>query len=179
MKKTIVLILLGLLTLFGLAIEIIAFIRYRSTYSSGSYLSLVVYTLTSVLLLYYAAVGYRKPHGNLMKYLFLMFALCCLGGVVSITAEQTVIDTIYNYIRGIVVLLVAFVAGRLNRFKQNVWLMSLIGVLMLISSVVVCADYTDALGFLFSFTYFFLWIDLMVAYILRYKEHKEAGLTDR
>ena len=149
-RKLIALILLGLLTAFGLAIEIIAFIRYRSTYSSGSYLSLVVYALASLLLLYYAAVGYRKPHGNLMKYLFLMFALCCLGGLLCMTAEQTVIDAIYNYIRGIVVLLVAFVAGRLNRFKQNVWLMSVIGVLMLISSVVVCADYTEVLGFLFS-----------------------------
>ena len=177
--KLIALIVLGLLTALGLAIEIIAFIRFRSTYSSGSYLSLVVYTLTSLLLLYYAAVGYRKPHGNLMKYLFLMFAVCCLGGVVSITAEQTVIDTIYNYLRGIVVLLVAYVAGRLDRFKQNVRLMSVIGILMLISSAVVCADYTDTLGFLFSFTYFVLWIDLMIAYILRYKEHKEAGLTDK
>ncbi len=179
--KLFAIIALGLLTALGLAVEIIAFIRYRNDYSSGNYLSLITYAVTSLLLLYYAVAGYKKPHGNLLKYLLLLFAICCLGGVVSVMAERTVIDTAFNYTRGIVVLMAAYVAGRLNRFKQNVFLMSVIGVLMFGSSLALFLTNSDTNLFsMFTFfTFFVLWVDVMIAYILRYKEHKEAGLTDK
>lgn len=177
--KLVAIIVLGLLTAFGLIIEILSFTRYTADFSSGSSLFLLTYAITSVLLLYYAVAGYKKPHGNLLKHLFLLFAICCLSGVVTVAAEHNAIDTAYNVIRGIVVLMTAYVAGRLDRFKQNVILMSIIGVLMLASSLVYTSNCTEVLSFLSCFTFFFLWADMMVAYIIRYKEHKEAGLTDK
>ena len=181
-KKLIALIVLGLLTAFGLAVEIIACIRYGSVYyTSGAYFNLAAYAVTGVFLLYYAVAGYKKPHGNLMRYLFLLFALCCLSSVLTVASERTVLYTVHNYIRGIVVLITAFVAGRLDRFKQNVVLMSAIGVLMLASSLIQLPfGYdVDGLVWITCFTFFLLWVDLMFAYILRYKEHREAGLTDK
>ena len=181
--KTIALIVLGLLTAFGLVVEIINGIKYSAGSSSGAYFNLVTYCATSLLLMYYAVTGYKKPHGNLLKYLFLLFTLCCLGSILSIDVEQSMYDIAYNYIRGIVVVMTAYVSGRLDRFKQNVILMSIIGVLMLASSITqILADAELGGGFLglfWCFTFFLLWVDLMFAYILRYKEHKEAGLADK
>ena len=179
--KTISLIILGLLTAFGMFVEIISEIKYSAYYSSGAYFNLVTYCATSLLLMYYAVAGYKKPHGNLLKYLFLLFTLCCLGGILSIDVEQSMYDIAYNYIRGIVVVITAYVSGRLDRYKQNVILMSIIGVLMLASSIlqVIPDPGTVLLDWFWCFTFFLLWVDLMFAYILRYKEHKEAGLEDK
>ena len=179
--KPIVLIVLGLLTAFGLVVEIITSIRYHAEYTSGSYLNLATYIVACLLLFYYAVVGYKKPHGNLMKYLFLLFAICCLGSILTVVAERTTLDIIYNYIRGVVVLMTAFVAGRLDRFKQNVILMSIIGILMLATSIIQVLPYLneDFIGLFSFFTFFLLWVNLMFAYIMRYKEHKETGLADK
>ena len=65
--KTIALIVLGVLTAFGLVIEIGSFIRSCSNYSAIRNFNLAAYAVTSALLLYYALTGYKKPHGNLMK----------------------------------------------------------------------------------------------------------------
>ena len=179
--KTIALIVLGVLTAFGLVVEILSSIRYRTYYTSGSYLNLVTYIAVCLLLFYYAAAGYKKPHGNMMKYLFLVYAICCLGSILTVTAERSVLYTAFNYIRGAVVVMTAFVAGRLDHFKQNVVLMSIIGVLMLATSIIQVLPYvvTHLIGLFSCFTFFLLWVDLMFAYIMRYKEHKEAGLTDK
>ena len=179
--KTIALIVLGLLTALGLVIEIITGIEYSAYYSSGAYLSLATYSVTCVLLVYYAVAGYKKPHGNLLKYLFLLFTICCLGGILAVDAERTIYGTVFNYIRGVVVVMTAYIAGRLDRYKQNVILMSIIGLLMLASSIVqlIPDPGTVLLGWFSCFTFFILWVDLMLAYILRYKEHKEAGLADK
>ena len=177
--KLIALIVLGLLTAFGLAVEIIMFIRGFSNNSAITNFNMIAYAVTSALLLYYAISGYKKPHGDIMKYLFLLFAICCLSAILTIRKENSTNDIIYNYIRGVVVLLTAFVAGRLDRFKQNVILMSIIGVLMLASSFIGISHWTNVFYALYHFTFFLLWVDLMFAYILRYKEHKEAGLMDK
>ena len=177
--KLVAIIVLGLLTAFGLIIEILSFTRYTADYSSGSFLLLLTYAVTSVFLLYYAVAGYKKPHGNLLKYLLLLFAICCLSSVITVSAEHNTIDTVFNGIRGIVVLMTGYVAGRLNRFKQNVILMSIVGVLMLASSLICIVYCTEVLSFLSCFTFFLLWVDVMIAYIIRYKEHKEAGLVDK
>ena len=38
---------------------------------------------------------------------------------------------------------------------------------------------TDIIGIYICYTFFILWIDLMVVYIFRYNEHKEVGLIDK
>ena len=179
--KLIALIVLGLLTAFGLVIEIVCGIKYSAYCTSGDYLSLATYSVTCVLLVYYAVAGYKVPHGNLMKYLFLMFAICCLGSVLTVATERSAIYTANNYIRGVVVLMTGFVAGRLDRFKQNIILMSIIGVMMLFTSILQVFPYAEInlIDLLYCFTFFLLWVDLMFAYILRYKEHKETGLADK
>ena len=179
--KTIALIVLGMLTAFGLVVELINSIRYHADYTSGSFLNPATYIAACLLLFYYAVAGYKKPHGNLLKYLFLLFAVCCLGSILTVVTEQTALDIAFNYIRGVVVLLTAFVAGRLDHFKQNVILMSIIGVLMLASSITqIPAELGgDFISLFWCFTFFLQWVNLMFAYILRYKEHKEAGLTDK
>ena len=177
--KKITLIVLGALTALGLLIELISAIRYRADYTYGSFLAFIGYAVTSVLLLQYALAGYKVPHGNALRYLFLLFALVCLVGIVSVVGETTKADAGYNTLRGVVVILSAYVAGRLDHFKENVIIMSVIGVLMLISSIIISADFKGFFGGISCFTFFILWVDLMIAYILRYKEHKEAGLTDR
>ncbi len=180
-NKLIVLILLGLLTSFGLFVELFSFINYSSYFSSGEYLNLVTYSITSLLLLYYVVKGYKIPHGNLLKYLFILFAVSCLGGILSTASNRTTLDIAYNYMRGIVVLMTTYIAGRLDRFKQNKLMMSIVGLIMFSSSLIESIPNfeTDIIGVSICYTFFILWIDLMIAYIFRYNEHKEAGLLDK
>ncbi len=178
-KKIVSILVLGAFTIFGLVIEVLSFMRYTEDFSSGSSFFLITYGITCILLLYYVIFGYKKPHGNLLKYLLLLFAICCLSGIVTEAAEHNVIDTVYNIVRGIVVIMTSYIAGRLDHYKQNIVLMSIIGVFMLGSSFVYTFNCTEVFSFLSCFTFFVLWVDMMAAYVIRFKEHKEAGLLDK
>ena len=177
-KKITACVIMGLLSLAGIYAEIVMCIQ-RKTFSFT--VEAIITCAMFVLIVFYAVSNFKVPHGNLLKYLFLVFAACSLCGVLSVVTERTSADTVYNALRGVVVLLTAFVAGRLDRFKQNVILMSIIGVLMLASSITQISAELDGdfLGLFWCFTFFLLWADLMFAYILRYREHKEAGLADK
>lgn len=131
-----------------------------------------VQLLLLILISYYAFVGYKKPHGNLLKYVMLVFALFNLT---YIPCYVSMLDTQATVICAIEIGLICYVSGRLAKVKQNMILMILITVCELVfNGLDIIYGYIniDTIGPLA------IWLDICVAYFLRYKEHKEAGLQD-
>ena len=83
---------------------------------------------------------------------------------------------------GICVLLIAYVGGRLDKIRKNYLPLILITAAQLVKSVLFISLYgawSDIVRFVWNFSTCILWLDIAFAYILRYREHKEAGLADK
>jgi len=169
------------------------------------YLPVIISEVTTIalciLILYYNFFGYKKPHGNLLKYIFLIFGFALIistffnGGVELSGLIYTMIGTI-----------VVYMSGRLNKIEKNrklaVVVLILFTVLVIISVFRIDVSFETAhnaavempqmypsgkqemqpkslLSILGTFTTPLQWIALSLAYISRYKEHKEAGLLDK
>ena len=157
----------------------------------GAIAEIVTFLILFVGVVYYAIRNYKAPHGNLLRWLFFLFSLNCLGGM----AEEIIGAYRFGMMEqnmGEVMLLVmliavsavltAFMSGRLDHIRGNVVCIIIITAAQLVKSVIFLSqlggDYS-ILGVLLNFSTFMLWIDMAFAYILRYREHKEAGLTDK
>lgn len=84
-----------------------------------------------VLIIYYYLVGYRKAHSNLLKYIFLFYAIfSAYNGLYynSINKAQS-----YSLI--VSALLLAFIAGRLNKFNKNRWILLFCFVLLTVATI--------------------------------------------
>ncbi len=162
-------IVCGILTAFGIVSSIVSLAGgVKGIWTVSDVMSLAV----SALIGYYAFVGYRKPHGNLLK------TIIVISTVIPIIA-------VYQYARlglpwraiiaTIGIGLCCYVAGRLHRVKQNIIFMSIVLALRIVAVILCLRDGILTIG---TFTHIIIWIDIFVAYVLRYKEHKEAGLQD-
>ena len=171
-----------------------------------------------LLVLSYAFVGYRVPHGNLLKYTILVFALLLVitvainpsyygstagpdGGAEAPLASdgealpapvgapdapekpaarsphQEKQDNLLELVfLGATLILISYMAGRLNRINENRYIACLALLLLLLRALL--ADAGDR--FLpAGFNEFNMWLVLNCSYILRYKEHREAGVLDK
>lgn len=171
-KHLAVCIICGVLTAFGIVSSIIALINGSDGLLVRK-ITNVINILLSVLILYYAFCGYRHPNGNLLKYIILLFAVPMLMSVYSFSLRGLAGQGV---IRAVIIGLICYVAGRLHRVKQNMILMGIVTVLTLIFTVSTFANGSSTIG---VFNALIIWLDICVAYILRYKEHKLAGLMDR
>lgn len=163
-------IICGILTTFGIVASIISIVSG----ANGIWIvSDVVCLVMSALIGYYAFSGYKKPHGNLLKYIILIFTVIPLINIYQLVqlGQDWVAVT-----RAIIIGLLCYTAGRLHRVKQNIFFMSIITVLMVLGIVIGFMNGHNTIG---ALTKPIIWINIFVAYVLRYKEHKEAGLIDK
>lgn len=176
-----------------------------------------------LLALSYALIGYRIPHGNLLRYILLLFAVLLVVTLIVNPAfygnstEQTVDETQTEAaeaadpsanvpekpsgepdvpekpnpqspgqakrsnlwelsILGVIVILVAYMAGRLNRIKENRIIIVL--VFLLFVARIFLVNYEP--GKLPSgLNEVMMWIVLSCSYLCRYRQHREAGLLDK
>ena len=154
------------------------------TFSVKRIVEFVASVILIVLTFYYAISHFKVPHGNLLKYLFLAFSVIVFVGLINNDTAAALVrktDYINQILRGIVVISSAYIAGRLDRIKENSILLIVNAVILLGTSVmnIVAVHETKIIPILYLSSFFILWIDLAVAFILRYKEHKEAGLADK
>ena len=144
-----------------------------------SYVACIVMFAAAV---FYTCYGYKVPHGNLMRYLLLFSAVYSavqyvFGGI----AYPKFIITVYF----VIIILTAYLAGRLNRYTQGV----IISILLLICRCVITVYFlTDVNGTGLEITFLnvmacagpiTLWLAVAAGYIIRYKPHIEAGLADK
>jgi len=160
----------GVLTAFGIVADIISLVNGSNNIWM---IKDVVNIIVSCLIGFYAFCAYRKPKGNLLKYIILIFAA---NRMVSLYLVARMADASRAVINAIIIGLCCYIAGRMHRVMQNAILMSIVTVL-----IVICIIYGFSKGQITIgvFTSLIIWLDICVAYILRYKEHKLAGLMDK
>ena len=173
-------VVLAVLSIAELIINIIFSIKYYST--SAILLELVPYILLFVAITYYAIAGYKKPHGNLLRFVFLLFSLSCLCTLISQMFDTGIEGkACFSFLIGIAALLAAYTGGRLDKIKKNRLPLIIIGLVLIIKPILGCFEHGgfQFMFFVWGMSTFVLWLDIAFAYILRYKEHKEAGLADK
>ena len=138
----------------------------------------------------YSFIGYKKPHGNMLKIVSVVFgAYLAFLSVLELNAPISI-----SYISCgcylVAALTVTYVAGRLHKIEKNRILLCLAGVCLLasaISSVIIFANAPDLpdsafvriVALVCGLTPLFIHAALGFAYTARYEEHQAAGLEDK
>ena len=179
---------LALLSVLGLVSELIGTIQNYST--AELLLELIPFCIVFLSVAYYTVAGYKKPHGNLLRNMFLLYSFFCAGEMIAMVFyanEHGYLNASFPRSISMLILvalcavLTAFVAGRLDKIKKNSFLLVLITVALIAVSLLDLGKppFLQLMYVLWSFVPVLIWLDLVVVYILRYCEHKEAGLADK
>ena len=194
--------LYAVLSLAALIMLVFTLVRTRDT---SMLLAVEAAMLMIVFAAYYCFIGYKKPHGNLMRILFVVFAITF--SIESCAGQQSsLLMTVFTII---VIIGSAYVAGRLGRNTEATIIMIIV-LIALIGILIICcvekppvpdqgamdmvqgakgyaeipdpvkspvaAIFLGRTGIAISNVY--SWIVLSIAYTIRYKQHKEAGFAD-
>lgn len=171
-KQNVLLIIMGALILMSIAITAC------SISSSPVLCSLGLIVLIFVAL--YGFVLYKKPHGNLLKIAMLLFAAVYIVSAILI-ASQGIGIVALSIIGTLAASAIIYGAGRLNRIEQNKYIFVVADIIFFaleLYTAITCPAGSFVGTFVF-FNYFIIFTTLLIAYFVRYKEHKEAGLTDK
>ena len=131
-----------------------------------------------VVALVYATYDYKKPHGNLMKYLLLFYVVAVAVILLYYESSQ---PTYVNAIYLVKIILGTYMAGRLDRYKQNV----VICAILLVTSAITSYYFIEVISSFAPLTFVNIvaslgsvtvWLAIAGGYIIRYQLHKEAGL---
>ena len=173
-KNTLHRLIVAIVALIGLAVSIFSFVlRLNNALPIRSFALAAVYY---GFVFFYGIYGYKKPHGNMVRYLLLILAIY-IAYSITIMVERWHISGIIFSASTIVAVLIGYMAGRLNKYTKNIVLVAVISVLLLIK----CLWPLDAslnvypLFELDRTMPLFMWLTVMFIYFFRYKEHKLAG----
>ena len=186
-------VVLALLSVAALVCSIIGSIQHFGYLVVSP--DLIAKVIMLIAIIYYALAGYKRPHGNLLRVIFLLLSLTYLNGVIDSAQDMTSFEgndlNLLLYIiglNGICVLLIAYVGGRLDKIKKNYFPLILITAAQVVKSLL-CIPVFDTFSaysglsilvhLMYNFSTCILWLDIAFAYVLRYKAHTEAGLIDK
>lgn len=142
-------------------------------------ITLNLFTLIiSIVGLEYAVVSYKKPHGNAMKYLCLGYVIyVALCRVVDIENNTNLLIAIST---SVMIIGATYMAGRLYKYQQNKIIIFILTIASLVYGTAVFKVGSQSfITFITSFSKLTIWIIISLAYTIRYKAHKEAGLEDK
>lgn len=132
------------------------------------------------MLVYYAVLGYRKPHGNLLRYAMLLYSaslLFYLNQIIMMSGGKAQPSAVICILA---MMTVVYVSGRLNKFEKNKYLMPL--VFLFLGAVFAISIKRRVNPGFFSIAGSLCpvieWADICLAYFLRYREHRDAGLRE-
>jgi len=162
-------IICGILTAIGIIACILSLAKGGTTLST---IRRIVRLAQCILIAYYAFIGYRKPHGNLLKYLILIFVG---SSILTVFYKAQTGDAWMAIVHAIIACISCYIAGGLQKIKKNIILMSVVAAIIVGYKIVRVINGEAVIG---DITKLVIWIDICVAYVLRYKEHKLAGLMD-
>ena len=130
---------------------------------------------------YYVCYSYKKPHGNLMRYLILCSAV--FSAIRDIASDLNY-PTYIAAATYLMIILKSYMAGRLDHYKQNVIISTVILACQCLMAYYLVNVFTVS-GRPLTFSFIMsavgpvtLWLAIATSYIIRYKPHKEAGLED-
>jgi len=127
----------------------------------------------------YVFLFYKKPHGNMLKYAMLVFSF---ANILS-SSYLLMTGNTYQVVKLLAAAAVCYCAGRLNRIDENKYMLPALGLFFFWVSVSgVRADIENQAANVFTiltrFNNTVNYFTLVIAYFVRYDEHKEAGLAD-
>lgn len=132
---------------------------------------------------YYMFVDYKVPHSNLLKVLFLLHVLELILDFWLFLANNAKTLDIADLLVLLSIAIVAYVSGRLDRYKENISLLIIAAIFAFISGIMGLSVFADRIISPFNlvgpFGKFIVLLSLIVPYVLRYKAHKDAGLSDK
>ena len=161
-----------------------------TAFAGGFKLFVLLGCMSYVMMFLYLFVFYKKPHDNNMKMLLLIYAVVTAVGI-----DSTNNVTLGKLLIPISVVLIAYMAGRLNRLEQNKKIMAAVMAILIVTTVedivlqanlmqsitaisnsgsallVKLASYAALFGNIVQFAF------CCVIYIYRYHAHIEAGLN--
>lgn len=171
--------LIALIVIFALNVLwlVCNLIRFTGNVSIQFLISVFMFVVAA----FYVYFGYKKPHGNLMRYLVLLYAISIAGFVVLNASIQPAFLNA-NYLA--VIILTTYMAGRLKHYKQNIVLGAIVLICNCLTTIYFLGELskTDTLTFINAVSCFgstTIWLAIAGGYITRYKLHKEAGLADK
>jgi len=128
---------------------------------------MIMYCLTG----FYLFFAYKIPHGNLLRYVMLLFAVSLIFEI------KNFYDPFSAAVTELIMILIAYIAGRLHKIEQNFFIAIVIlaGFLAVaVRMVFVTPSVTYAMCYS-HFSGFVIWLSIGWAYLYRYNDHKEAG----
>lgn len=170
-------LIITVVALIGAAISVVCFIwRLNNLVSIRSFSLIAIYY---GFVFYYGIYGYKKPHGNMVRYLLLILAVY-IAYSITIMVGRWDISWIIFTASNLAAVFIAYVAGRLNKYKKNAVWAVIITALLLVKSF--WPIETTGLNFYVIFVLdrtlpLFMWATVMFIYFFRYKEHKLAGVS--
>jgi len=135
-----------------------------------------------LFVLYYGVWGYKKPHGNLLRYLMLLLAAVTAATILmQIDHWDAPWPVIFS--SNLAAVLIGYMAGRLHKVKKNRCVAAAVTVLLLIRCFwpMGRVDYAGLVRFFYILdrsTALFTWLTVMLIYFFRYREHREAGVAE-
>lgn len=147
--------------------------------SGGNLLEYIVTIIIFVLILVYAIFGYKKPHGNMLRWTMLLYAALRIIAIAGLAEAQIDSKIIVLAVSGLSALCVGYMSGRLNKGEKNLYWLYIAGALELIGIIIMLPNATNFLEGVAMFTSLFAIIALFGAYYARYDEHKNAGAEEK
>jgi len=183
MKKTLN-IIIGILLIMHIVFTGRVILMISAVPSLG--LAGILGVLIDLMILYYTFIGYKKPHGNMLRYAFFFFGVIEL--IQSVTYPMNTYVALFLCAVGIVAV---YVSGRLDKVKKNRTL-CFIGMSFCVAWIIgfIKVGFGDIEGIVKDFSYYSLIIfsacgpliqlmALYLSYISRFEAHQEAGLLDK
>ena len=129
----------------------------------------------------YTVYGYKKPHGNHIRYLLLIHSVYMGSLLIAYQSTQSAYACAVTVAK---IILSTYMAGRLDRYKQNLIISIVILALNIVSVylLISMAIKNDIMSFAVFFSCIgpvTIWLAIAASYIIRYKPHREAGLADK
>jgi len=160
-----------------IAIALIATAATISTNVIGGVCTLIPLVMTAL----YGFILYKIPHGNMLKYAIIVLAVAkVISAAVYTSADSSTVFT--NSLVALCSCAMCYCAGRLNRIEQNRLLFPIIEIVTVILGATWLKPFTDITSVFLNIrcmAYPIIFATIMIAYFVRYKEHKEAGISDK
>ena len=174
------LIVSAILLLAVLVNDVFAISQAFASGVNDAAIMLITDSVMSLLVLLYAFWGYKKPHGNMLKYTFWVYAIyTALQGTVEIASRS-------GYVLGDLLVLagltIAYISGRLNKIEKNIFILIIVGLFLVARTITNCVIFPAVFGFTDLFgrlTPIITFAALGFAYVARFEEHKAAGLEGK
>ena len=158
------LVLLVALCALGAILLVVQMCQSREV--ETTFLSDAIILVMYLMVLSYALQGYKVPHGNVMRFTILAYAVL-LSVLFSVFAPAAWLSPLYQ----ISAILAGYTAGRLHKQKECTMVMLFVSVVLL-GGALYGASRSGEWNL---FHQPIIWICMMVAYLVRYDEHKQAG----